>query len=237
MRFARASVVMALAGLAAVVLPAPASTGRIVHTERIQGIVEPAEPDAVIEAPTPLTDQPPAEEEAAPTDEPVAPVEEQAAPAQPLPEILRDPSLLPEPVRVLREKLMAAARTGDLEQLRPIIAASPTPPVLSHSPIDDPIDYLRSISGDPEGREILAILLEVMEAGFVHVDVGTEQEMYIWPYYARYPIDAYTPEQMVELFTLLTAFDFEEMKDFGAYKFFRVGISPDGTWDFFVADD
>jgi hypothetical protein len=46
-----------------------------------------------------------------------------------------------------------------------------------------------------------------------------------------------TPTQLVELFTLLTAADYEDMKSYGAYTFFRVGIAPDGRWLFFLAGD
>jgi hypothetical protein len=35
----------------------------------------------------------------------------------------------------------------------------------------------------------------------------------------------------------VTGSDWREMLDFGAYIFFRVGISPDGVWHFFVAGD
>ena len=35
----------------------------------------------------------------------------------------------------------------------------------------------------------------------------------------------------------VTGADWREMTDFGAYIFFRAGISPDGVWHFFVAGD
>lgn len=149
-----------------------------------------------------------------------------------------DPSALPTPVRRLREQLIAAARSGDIEQLRPILDANPAAPTFTFG--DDagsPLDQLRAQSGDPEGREILAILLEVLESGYVHVDIGTDQEMYIWPYFARYPVDGLTGPQMVELFRLVTAGDYEDIQSFGAYIFYRVGITPDGTWQYFVAGD
>ena len=101
----------------------------------------------------------------------------------------------------------------------------------------DPIEFLKSQSGDAEGREILAILLEVLESGFVHLDAGTDNEVYVWPYFFAVPLDALTPQQKVELFTILTSGDLEEMKSFGAYVFYRVGISPQGRWRFFVAGD
>jgi hypothetical protein len=36
---------------------------------------------------------------------------------------------------------------------------------------------------------------------------------------------------------LLTAADYEEMRSYGSYTFFRVGIAPDGRWLFFLAGD
>jgi len=103
--------------------------------------------------------------------------------------------------------------------------------------VDDPVSYLRDLSGDDEGQEILAILLEVLEAGYAQIDVGTDAEIYVWPYFANIRLDTLTPQQRVELFTLVTAGDYEDMKAFGAYNFFRLGISPDGVWQFFLAGD
>ncbi|MBN8999246.1 MAG: hypothetical protein J0H54_07580 [Rhizobiales bacterium] len=165
-----------------------------------------------------------------------------AAPAddsEPLPTVEYDISKLPAPVKALRERLLAAAKTGDIEQLRPIISGGAHPPNLGADAEQDkdPIAFLKSSSGDPDGREILAILSEVLEAGYVHVDAGTPQELYLWPYFARYPLDRLTPPQMVELFRLLTASDFDQMKDYGAYLFYRVGITPDGQWSEFQAGD
>ncbi|MYZ48155.1 hypothetical protein [Propylenella binzhouense] len=155
-----------------------------------------------------------------------------------LPSILRSPDDMPEPVRKTWADIMAAARSGDIERLRPLIRRQADPPLFAlDAELDDPVEYLKSLSGDPEGREILAILLEVLEAGFVHVDQGTADDMYVWPYFAQYPIDALSPEQMVEMYTLLTSADYQEMRSYGAYIFFRVGISPDGRWRFFVAGD
>jgi hypothetical protein len=155
----------------------------------------------------------------------------------PPPAVEYDVSKLPAPVRRLREQIIEAALTGDIEKLRPIIEANQEPPLVSFNDADDPIDHLKTLAGDPEGREILAILIEVLDAGFVHVDVGTPDEMYVWPYFARYPLDSLTGPQMVELFKLLTAGDYEDMKIYGTYLFYRVGIAPNGVWKFFVAGD
>jgi hypothetical protein len=154
-----------------------------------------------------------------------------------LPTILRTEADMPEPVRETRRRLMDAARSGDIEQLRPLMEAQPEPPSVSFGDPGDPIEYLKQLSADADGREILAILLEVLESGFVHVAPGTPEELFVWPYFAQFPLEALTPGQIVELFTLLTAADLEDMKSFGGYTFFRVGIAPDGRWMFFVAGD
>ena len=208
---------------------------------------EAAEPAA--ESATEPPKQPTQEPAAAPAAEP--PAEEpavettgQTAGEQPpverlpgYPPILRKDGDMPEPVRKTWTALRDAARKGNIEALQPLIEAQPSPPTFAFDEIDQPIRYLKSLSGDPEGREILAILLEVLESGFVLADPDTPEAMYLWPYFARYPLEELRPEQMVEMFTLLTAGDYQDMLSYGAYIFFRVGISPDGTWHFFVAGD
>lgn len=167
-----------------------------------------------------------------------------AHPPKEAPEILNNPDALPAPVRQMRQRILDAAISGDAENLRGIIKALPKPPMFTFTDQtaapdeqEDPITALKKSSFDGEGREVLAILAEVLEARFVHVDKGTPQEMYIWPYYAQYPIDKLTPPQIVELFRIVTAFEFNEMNEFGAYTFYRIGISPDGTWQFLVTGD
>jgi hypothetical protein len=41
----------------------------------------------------------------------------------------------------------------------------------------------------------------------------------VWPYFFAVPLEELTAPQRVELFTLVTAGDYEEMKNFGAYIF------------------
>jgi len=102
---------------------------------------------------------------------------------------------------------------------------------------EDPIEFLKSISGDAEGQELLAIITEILEAGFVRLDEGTDREVYVWPYFAAFPLEKLTPVQKVQLFRIITFGDYQDMESFGAYIFYRLGISPEGRWRFFVAGD
>ena len=155
-----------------------------------------------------------------------------------VPIIIRDLSLLPFPARRMHELILEATRSGDIEQLRALIGVGDSATQLSLGSIDgDSIEFLKQLSGDSEGHEILAILEEVLEAGFVHLDAGTENEIFIWPYFFAYPLDQLNPAQRVELFRIVTFGDYVDMQDFGGYIFYRVGISPSGRWQFFVAGD
>ncbi len=198
-------------------------------------------PDPILRLPLPnapqVPDTPSASDEPGEIEED-SPTEAGQAPAAAVPEVLYDLEQLPDEVRRMRELLVDAARSGDLERLRPLIGMGDTATQLSFGgAVDDPIAFLRDISGDDDGQEILAILLEVLESGYVHLEPGTTNEIYAWPYFLAVPIEKLTAPQRVELFEIVTAGDYEEMKLYGAYNFYRVGIAPDGRWLFFVAGD
>lgn len=151
--------------------------------------------------------------------------------------ILYGEDALPDAVKKTRKKLMEAALSGDIENLRPILESFEEKPILSFDEETDLITILKSSSGDGEGLEMLAILLEVLESGYVRRDEGEEGDIYIWPYFVEVPPENLTPKQIVELFQIITAGDFEDMQAYGTYIFYRVGITPNGELKFFVAGD
>ena len=158
--------------------------------------------------------------------------------SKPLPEIHRDFDKLPEPVKLTRERMLDAARSGDIERLRPLLGVEDKATQLSlEDHEEDVIDFLKSLSGDEAGREVLAIIADLLETGYVHLNAGTENEVYVWPYFYAMPLDKLTPPQIVELFQVVTAGDFEDMKKAGGYIFYSIGIGPDGSWRFFTAGE
>ena len=148
------------------------------------------------------------------------------------PEIIADLSLLPPAVARSRDRILAAARSGNLPGLAAIVQADET--TFSWSDERDAASFWRASYPDSEGLEALSILTTILEAPFVRVDRGTQQEVYLWPYFARVPLKTLSREQKVALFKIVTGSDYRDMLAFGTYSFFRVGISPDGTWQFFV---
>lgn len=206
------------------------------------------QPDPVT-PPSGATDTPPPTEptqerqmlpEATPPEEPVQ--QEEATPDvdpdAPVPEIVYDVAKLPEPVRRMRDLIVEAAKSGELEKLRPLIGTGDSATQLTFGDYEgDPLEFLKQTSADGEGQEILAILEEVLSAGFVHVEAGKAEELYIWPYFAAVPLDKLTPPQKVELFKIVTSGEYEEMLAYGAYNFYRAGLTPQGEWVFFIAGD
>jgi hypothetical protein len=148
-----------------------------------------------------------------------------------------DLSKLTDKARQTRQRILDAAKSGDLKKVASVMQQNEMMPVFSFGGDKDPVQFWQSSYPDSDGIEALAILIEILEMPFVHVDKGTAQEMFVWPYFYALPLKSLTPEQKVELFRLVTGTDWREMSDFGAYIFFRVGISPDGVWHFFVAGD
>ncbi|MFN4274069.1 MAG: hypothetical protein ACK4F5_14765 [Aliihoeflea sp.] len=209
-------------------------------------IVEDFEPPAGADQEIRREPLPPPPDFTIPLPDPVLPVFElrdriaeppDETPDEALPPLVQyDPDTLPDPVRETRSRLMEIAGSGDIEALSELIEDGSDATQFSLGPpAQNPVAYLRSISGDPEGHEILAILYEVLASGFVHLDADGEDEIFLWPYFFVMPLEELDGRQRVELFKLVTAGDYEDMKAYGGYLFYRTGIAPDGRWVFFLA--
>ena len=155
----------------------------------------------------------------------------------PLPPIYYDDGALPNAVLKTRNALLLAARSGDLEKLRPILDASKVKPIVSFGGEEDPIAYWKASSIDGTGRDILAEIIKIFSSGFVYINPGASDAMYIWPYHFVYPLDKLSAEQEVELYLLIPPEYREDMEAAGGYIGFRAGIDRDGSLVFFVAGD
>jgi hypothetical protein len=151
-------------------------------------------------------------------------------------ELLRDVSALPPQVAKMRAAILSAAVTGEIENLRVPIEMNELPPLLAPEKVGDPMQYWKTISGDGEGREVMAILIQLFRTGFARKAGGTKDEMYIWPYFAEMPVDKLTPPQEVELLTLVPPARLKEMRQKGKYDYYRLAIAHDGTWHTFLQE-
>jgi hypothetical protein len=154
------------------------------------------------------------------------------APSQ-RPAPLYDFNTLPEPVKRMLEQIASAAQSGEIENMRPVFESNELKPMVAAAYVDDPISFWKKASADGSGRDVLAAMLDVMSSGFVRVGQG-QDEMYVWPYFAEADLAKLTPAQEVELHRVVPPALALPMKKEGKYSFYRLGISPNGVWHYFI---
>jgi hypothetical protein len=139
----------------------------------------------------------------------------------------------------MREAILAATQTGEIEELRQVYELNDLRPDLGATS-GDPVANWKRVSGDGKGREILAALSLILEAGYVVLPLGRDLEnnrLYVWPYFAEVPLDKLTPGQEVELLRLVPPAAAKGMRDRGKYTHWRVTIGADGSWHSFRKDE
>jgi hypothetical protein len=147
---------------------------------------------------------------------------------------------LPEPVREMREAILAAALSGEIEELRHLYEMGDLRPDLGGTASRDPVADWKRASGDGKGREVLAALSLILEAGYVVLPLGRDLEnnrLYIWPYFAEVPLGRLSPAQEVELLRLVPPAAAKAMQEKGKYTHWRVTIGADGSWHSFRKED
>ena len=140
---------------------------------------------------------------------------------------------LPRPVLEMREAMLASIESGQIEELRHAWDLNELKPDLGASPQADPVAHWKRISGDGLGRDVLAALSLILEAGYVVLPLGPDLEnnrLYVWPHFAESPLNRLTPRQEVELLRLVPPGAAREMKEKGKYTHWRLVIGADGTW-------
>jgi hypothetical protein len=248
--------IAALAGAFVSVIALGVAVGQIMPPDRARlpsdlrpAIVPPS--SAPVRNVTPMAAEPPRDLPPVVTEQPSGASMAAAPPRAPLPvpapasarpaaapvELLETNTGLPAPVMRMRERLIEAARSGQIDRLKIAFETNETMPVFTRNAERDPAAFWRQASGDGEGLEVLAILANIMDMPPARRGRGTPQEMYVWPYLADVPLDRLTPTQSVDLYRLMTAQDVRDMRVLNAWVFWRVGIGRDGTLHFFLAGE
>lgn len=161
-------------------------------------------------------------------------------------------SALPLPVVEMREAILSAARSGDIEELRvpmqwnelppeidaPVAgeavpqAPAAAAPAASDAGKTDPIAQLRRASSDGLGHEVLGALAAILEAEPAVVPHGRDVEnskLYVWPGFAIRPLSAASADDRALVERVAPA-DTEPSLKAGKYLGWRIVIGADGTW-------
>jgi hypothetical protein len=148
--------------------------------------------------------------------------------------LVPDHARLPDKVAAMREAILAAARSGDIEALRTPLEWNELKPEIAAGAVDDPIAFWKNQSGDGAGRQILAILVSILESQPVSVKSGKEADMYVWPGFAELDLAGLSPAQEVQLYRLVPPAEVKLMREKKAWIGYRLSIGLDGTWHSFL---
>lgn len=142
---------------------------------------------------------------------------------------------LPLLVVEMREAILAAARSGRVDDIKLAIELNEIKPVFGEGPVADPAAHLKALSADGQGREMLAAMASVLEAGWIAVPLGRDIEnnrIYVWPHFAETGLANLSPAAEVELYRLVPVAEARRMREKGVYDHWRIGIGADGVWHF-----
>lgn len=148
-----------------------------------------------------------------------------------------DTGLLPPRVDAMREKILEACTTGNIENLRPAIERNEVMPLFGKAG-DRPksfatvLEFLRQRSFDGKGRETLALLEAALTSDFAKVLRG-QHLTYVWPSLALLPLKEVDTETRLAMLRCIAFSDLAMVDGKSPPPFQRVEIGEDGTWHAF----
>lgn len=143
---------------------------------------------------------------------------------------------LPQSVIDMREQILAAVHAGNVAELKDAIEWNEIKPDFGEPANADPIAYWKKISADGQGREVLAVLANLLALPPARLAIGKDPEntmVYVWPYLSELPLDRLTPGEEVDLYRLMPAEVAKSAKAAKKWTWWRLAIGADGTWHTF----
>lgn len=161
-----------------------------------------------------------------------------ATPAETVSAPSSDVAALPPGVRMMRDKILAACETNDVEALRIPIDWNETRPLFARGVRAgaDPIDVLKTLSFDGKGREFLSLIRAVLAQPYVRVTRGPF-ENYEWPAYYRRPTPPSNEDEARALWACVRFADLARSNDEGRPHVMRLAIGADGVWHYFWSEE
>ena len=153
---------------------------------------------------------------------------------------MTDASVLPRAVAAIRQKILQACATRDIEALRIPIDWNEVRPLFERGskrpPGEDPVERLKALSFDGKGQEILTLLRNVLRQAFV-IETRGVTRMFIWPAFALRPPADPTPDERQTMLACVRFADLGRADKAGRPPPMRIGIAADGVWHYFWSAD
>jgi len=138
---------------------------------------------------------------------------------------------LPAAVSALRDQIAAAAVGCDMVALESLAG----PDLVTSFGGGGPERFAEAESS---GEPLLDILVGILDTPYAHQTFGDGSELYVWPSAFAYQTwQEIPPADLEALLGVYTQAELDQLSGFESYAGWRVGITPDGDWQFFVAGD
>ena len=155
-------------------------------------------------------------------------------------EPMTDAAALPRAVVAIRQKILQACATRDIEALRIPIDWNEVRPLfergVKRAPGEDPIERLKALSFDGKGEEILTLLRNVLRQAYV-IETRGNTKMFVWPAFALKPPVDPTPDERQLMLACVRFADLGRADKAGRPPPMRIGIAADGVWHYFWSAD
>ena len=99
--------------------------------------------------------------------------------------------------------------------------------------IEDPIAFWKKGSVDESGRDVLAAMINVMSSGYVRVGKAPGRNVCLALFRRDRPCQTHPLPGGRALPHRSSSLDVP-MKKTGKYSYYRLGISPNGVWHYFI---
>ena len=153
---------------------------------------------------------------------------------------LSDVAALPPRVAALREKILEACATRDVEALQAPIEWAETPPIFLRGPgrprsFAEIVDFLRARAFDSDGIEMVDIMRAVFESPFAR-KVDGPFETWVWPADELLWPQVMDPRTVARLHTYVRFADLGASDAQGRALIHSAGVGRDGTWHWFTTN-
>jgi hypothetical protein len=150
------------------------------------------------------------------------------------------PGTMPPPVLEMIDLIREAAEAGDIEVLRDAIDWNEMKPDFGADAIKDPIAHYKAQSADGSGRDILAVLKDLLDGVPAVVPYGRDVEnnrLFVWPRFSDLPPAGLSGDDQAMFERLVPdAAARAAMIQEGRYRGWRFVLGADGTWHTFRRD-
>lgn len=140
---------------------------------------------------------------------------------------------LPSHVSEMLDQILAAVRSGRIEDLQHAIDWNELPPEFGDEAGNDPIGYWKKSSPAGDGHDVLAVIEKLVALAPAKLPIGADPEnnvVFVWPYLAEKPLDSLTTAERADLMSLMPEAEANVMIEKKKWAWWRLSIGADGTW-------